>query len=708
VTNTEGGAGTTAVGSPDVLSIENLSVAFRTSGGRVQALRDVSLGIHDREVLGIVGESGCGKSSLALAIMGLLPPNASTDGVVRLRGEEVPLGSESAMESIRGARLSIVFQDPMASLNPVYTIGYQVSETLTAHGKVTKAAARDRSVELLELVGIPDAARRASSYPHEFSGGMRQRAVIAIAIANEPDVLILDEPTTALDVTIQAQVLDALANVRASSAAAQLLITHDLGVIAGQADRVAVLYAGRVVEMATAAELFAEPAMPYTLGLLGGVPRLAGGSRARLTPIPGSPPSLLGVSQGCPFAPRCPAAQDLCRAEEPPLLSIGGSGHLAACHFAGQVLGRSPEDLFPPLGMSGDLRLTERAAAPPDPSPAAGILSARGVVKHFPARGTRRGGVLPSREIVHAVCGVDLDLFPGETLALVGESGSGKSTVGRLLMGIVPPTGGQVLFDGASISGIRGERLRRFRRAAQLVFQDPSASLNPRMTAGDLISEPLRVSGVSRPDRMARAGELITAVGLRTSHLRRYPHEFSGGQRQRISIARALSTSPQVLILDEPVSALDVSAQAGVINLLKDLEAALSLSYLLISHDIALVRHIATRIAVMYLGRIVEVGDRQQVFEEPAHPYTHALISAVPVPDPAIERSRPRGRLVIGDMPNPVSPPSGCRFRTRCPKFALELTEPEKEICMTDSPGLTDHGTGHPVACHFPQTLRLL
>jgi peptide/nickel transport system ATP-binding protein len=695
----------TTPAAADVLNIDQVSVRFRAGGGTVHALREVSLSVRQHEVLGVVGESGSGKSSLALAVMGLLPPNATVSGSISLRGDELVGRSEKAMESVRGARLGIVFQDPLASLNPVYTVGYQIAEALLAHQQISKAAAHRRAVELLDLVGISNPERRSAAYPHEFSGGMRQRAVIAIAIANEPDVLILDEPTTALDVTIQAQVLQALSAVRATTDAAQLLITHDLGVIAGQADRVVVLYAGRVVETAQVDELFAAPAMPYTLGLLGSLPRLANDARGRLTPIPGSPPSLLRVDGGCPFAPRCPAAQDICRSEEPSLRPVTATGHLAACHFASDIRGRPPEELFPPLGLA-------RALTSDPARPAATavnrltILQARNVVKHFPARGGRRG-LRPGHDVVHAVCGVDLDLVAGETTALVGESGSGKSTLGRLLMNLLPPTSGEIAFRGASTLHIRGDELRRFRRATQLVFQDPTASLDPRMTAADLIAEPLRLGGAGQRTRLARAEELIQAVGLRTAHLRRYPHEFSGGQRQRVSIARALSTSPELMILDEPVSSLDVSAQAGIINLLQDLQDTLKLSYLLISHDIALVNHVATRVAVMYLGRIVEVGERQHIFSRPAHPYTHALISAVPVPDPGLERQRPR-RPITGDIPNPVDPPSGCRFRTRCPRFASELTDAEQAKCRQETPQLIRRDTEQPVACHFPQTLQIL
>jgi len=693
----------------DVLNIDRVGVRFRAGSGTVHALREVSLSVRQHEVLGVVGESGCGKSSLALAVMGLLPPNATLSGSISLRGDELVGRSEAAMESVRGARLGIVFQDPLASLNPVYTVGYQITEALLAHQQISKAAAHQRAVELLDLVGIPSPERRSAAYPHEFSGGMRQRAVIAIAIANEPDVLILDEPTTALDVTIQAQVLQALSSVRAATDAAQLLITHDLGVIAGQADRVVVLYAGRVVETAQVDELFAAPAMPYTLGLLGSLPRLANDARGRLTPIPGSPPSLLRIDGGCPFAPRCPAVQDICRTEEPSLQPVRATEHLAACHFASDIHGRPPEDLFPPLGLAR--ALTADAARPAVTATATTtglppILQARNVVKHFPARGGRRGA-RPGHDVVHAVCGVDLDLAAGETTALVGESGSGKSTLGRLLMNLLPPTSGEIAFHGVGTRHMRGDELRRFRRATQLVFQDPTASLDPRMTAADLIAEPLRIGGVAQRTRLARAEELIQAVGLRAAHLRRYPHEFSGGQRQRISIARALSTSPELMILDEPVSSLDVSAQAGIINLLQDLQDTLRLSYLLISHDIALVNHVAARVAVMYLGRIVETGDRHHIFTRPAHPYTRALISAVPVPDPAMERQR-RHQPIAGDIPNPVDPPSGCRFRTRCPRFASDLTAAEQAKCKEEIPQLIRRDTEQPVACHFPQTLQIL
>ncbi|SES45101.1 ABC transporter ATP-binding protein [Actinokineospora terrae] len=669
----------------EVLSVRDLTVEFPDERGRVQAVRGVSWSLREGEVLGVVGESGCGKSATALAVMGLLPPGARMGGSVRFRDRELAGLGDRGMSSVRGRSVAMVFQDPLSSLNPVYSVGFQVAEAVRAHHPGTsRDDAVERAVHLLELVGIPNARDRVGDYPHEFSGGMRQRVVIAIAMANDPDVIIADEPTTALDVTIQAQVLDALRTARAETGAAAVLITHDLGVVAGQADRVVVMYAGKVVESGTADEVFYRPRMPYTLGLLGSLPRLDGRFGARLTPIAGTPPALDRPIPGCAFAPRCPLARERCLTEEPELREV--DGHLTACHFAEELVDKRPEDVFVPV--VAPVALTaERPVRTEGP-----LLRATGLVKHYPVRG---GGFF-RRQVaeLHAVCDVSFSLSAGETLGLVGESGSGKSTIAKLLMSLEEPTAGRVELDGAAVRG------RKHARDLQIVFQDPMGSLDPRMTAADLVAEPLRINGLAKQDARTRALELLASVGLGRGRSERYPHEFSGGQRQRIGIARALALRPRVLILDEPVSALDVSVQADVINLLEDLQDALGLSYLFIAHDLSVVRHIADRVAVLYLGRVVEVGERDAVFDHPSHPYTQALISAVPLPDPRKERVRER-ILLSGDVPSPVDPPSGCRFRTRCPRFLGALTDAERSLCVEEVPGLVERGQGHPVACHF-------
>jgi peptide/nickel transport system ATP-binding protein len=688
-----------------LLEAADLSVTFPTRDGNVRAVRGLNFALERGETIGIVGESGSGKSTVALAVLGLLPKFARVTGSVRLMGRELVGLPEGDMAKIRSSTIAYIPQDPLSSLNPAFTIGYQVSETIWTRQNVSKEEANRRAIELLQIVGIPRAAERADSYPHEFSGGMRQRVVIAIAMANDPDVMIADEPTTALDVTIQAQVLEALRAARTETQASLVLITHDLGVVAGMADRVMVMYAGKPVETASVDTLFYESRMPYTLGLLGSLPRVdARGDRLR--PIPGSPPSLLNLPAACPFAPRCPIAYRRCLQEEPALIEIGPA-HAAACHRSTEL---TPGDtsLFAPT--SADTTDQEPAAAlaatevstngdsPPEPTANGALIEVHDLVKHFPIR----GGKLIRHTIgeAQAVSGVSFDLAEGETLGLVGESGCGKSTTARTVLQLLKATSGSVRFRGTELTDQSRKQLRPIRQSLQVVFQDPYASLDPRMPVGEIVAEPLRVHGrwnrTTGPERVDR---LFQLVGLNPEHRNRFPHEFSGGQRQRVGVARALALDPKVLVLDEPVSALDVSIQAGVVNLLEDLQDRLGLAYLFIAHDLSVVRHICDRVAVMYLGKIVEIGTGPQVYDTPAHPYTQALLSAVPVPDPAIERQR-RRILLTGDVPSAVNPPSGCRFRTRCWKA--------QEICAQEEPLLVERGQGHPVACHFADVTRVI
>ena len=691
--------------SAPLLEVDQLAVSFATDAGRVAAVREITYDVRPGEVLGIVGESGSGKSVSSLAVLGLLPANARVTGSVRFRGRELTGLDDAELSEIRGRRIAMIFQDPLSALTPVYTVGDQIAEAILVHDRVGRSAARARAVELLALAGIPNAARRATAFPHEFSGGMRQRVMIAMAMANQPDVIIADEPTTALDVTIQAQILDVLRTAKQTTGAAIVLITHDLGVVAGFADRVAVMYAGRIVEIGNVDEVFYRPRMPYTLGLLGSIPRLDLGRRQPLTPIEGSPPSVLHLPPGCPFNPRCPLRVEKCLEVEPALLPIltHDPAHRAACHRSDEIEQRqmTGTDIFPaqerPPSEAEQLPRAERTT----------VLEVRGLVKHYPLM---KGSMLRRRVgTVHAVDGISFDIAEQETLGLVGESGCGKTTAILEILNLVKPMAGTIVVLGRDTASLSAADRFAIRRDLQVVFQDPLASLDPRMPIGDILAEPLQTHGMAAEDRAKRVRELLTLVGLQPEHANRYPQAFSGGQRQRIGIARALALEPKVLVLDEPVSALDVSIRAGIINLLERLKSQLHLSYLFVAHDLAVVRHIANRVAVMYLGKIAEIGDVDEVFDRPAHPYTQALLSAIPLPDP--RRERLRRRIVLeGDLPNPADPPSGCPFRTRCQKFAGELTDDRRRLCIEQMPALLPRtgGIDHLDACHYAQPASVL
>lgn len=609
--------------SDPLLEVENLSVSFPTDSGDLSAVRGLSYHVAPREVVAMVGESGSGKSAAAMAVIGLLPPYAAVSGSVRLSGTELLGMSDADLSKIRGARIGTVFQDPMSALTPVYTVGDQIAEAITVHHhEVSKADARRRAVELMDLVGIAQAQTRARSFPHELSGGERQRVVIAIAIANDPDLIICDEPTTALDVTVQAQILEVLKTARDVTGAAVLIITHDLGVVAEFADRALVMYAGRAVETAGVRELYADRRMPYTAGLLGSVPRLDAPRGERLVPIPGAPPSLVTLPAGCPFAPRCPLALDQCRQSEPALTPVA-PGHAAACIRTDQVTGRSAAEIY---GV---------AIEPPtvdDDSESEPVVRVRDLSKTFPLT----KGVVFRRQIgeVRAVDGISFEVPRGRTLGIVGESGSGKSTTLHEILEMRAPQSGSIEILGEDVATLSAGRRRELRRDLQVVFQDPVAALDPRLPVFELLAEPLAANGFGKSATDTRVAELLEIVGLARADASRYPGEFSGGQKQRIGIARALALQPKILALDEPVSALDVSIQAGIINLLLDLQHAFDLTYLFVSHDLSVVKHLAHRVAVMQHGKIVEYGEAGEVFANPRHAYTRALLAAIPQPDP--------------------------------------------------------------------------
>ncbi|MFE3191632.1 dipeptide ABC transporter ATP-binding protein [Nocardia sp. NPDC059240] len=603
-----------------LLEVADLHVSFPGEEGRIDAVRGVSYTVQDGEVLAIVGESGSGKSVSSLAVMGLLPDQARVRGSIRLRGQELIGMGDRQLSTLRGSKISMVFQDPLSALTPVYRVGDQIAEALLAHGKMSKQEAAQRAVELLDLVGIPDPALRARAFPHEFSGGMRQRVVIAIAIANDPDLIICDEPTTALDVTVQKQILNLLQKARDITGAGVVMITHDMGIAATIADRVAVMYAGRIVETARAADIFNAPRMPYTVGLLGSIPRMDGPARLPLIPIVGAPPAMHALPVGCTFAPRCPIAIDDCLAAEPPLQDTE-PGHRAACIRTAEV---GTAELF--TAFRREVSSAEQVAAANDTV----VLRVSNLKKTFPLT----KGVVFRRRVgaVNAVDEISFEVRAGRTLALVGESGSGKSTTLTQIMDLVTPQAGTIEVLGSDTSQLTHERRREIRRKMQIVFQDPASSLDPRLPIFDALAQPLRINGFPHDEIQSRVRDLLRLVGLRPEHADRYPADFSGGQKQRINVARALALDPEILVLDEPVSSLDVSIQAGVLNLLRDLQAQRGLSYLFVSHDLSVVRNLAHDIAVMYRGKIVEYGAAEQIFADPRHEYTRALIDAVPLP----------------------------------------------------------------------------
>lgn len=601
-----------------LLQVTDLTVTFPTESAAVSAVRGLSLRVDPGEVVAVVGESGSGKSATAMAVIGLLPEFAEVSGSVRLQDTELLGLNDTAMSRIRGASIGTVFQDPMSALTPVYTVGDQIAEAITVHQpQIGKRAARSRAVELLDLVGINQPQRRARAFPHELSGGERQRVVIAIAIANDPDLLICDEPTTALDVTVQAQILEVLQTARDVTGAGVLIITHDLGVVSEFADRSVVMYAGRAVETSPVSALYRDRRMPYTIGLLGSVPHLDAPQGTRLVPIPGAPPSLVALEPGCPFAPRCPLAIDACRAEEPPLIPVGVD-HRAACIRLEETENRSAADLF---GVT-----TTPAAVPPTDTDV--VVEVANLSRTF----TLTKGVVFRRAIgeVKAVDDISFTLGAGQTLGIVGESGSGKSTTLHEILELTAPQSGSIQVLGRDVATLNTAQRRALRRELQVVFQDPTASLDPRLPVFEVLAEPLQANGFDKAATGSRVAELLELVGMRRDDASRYPGEFSGGQKQRIGIARALALQPKILVLDEPVSALDVSIQAGILNLLLDLQQQFGLSYLFVSHDLSVVKHLAHHVAVMYRGAIVEQGEAQAVFADPQHEYTQKLLAAVP------------------------------------------------------------------------------
>jgi peptide/nickel transport system ATP-binding protein len=672
-----------------LLEVQDLHVRFETSRGAVHAVDGISYTVNRGEVVAIVGESGCGKSVSSLAIMRLLAKNTARipSGCILFEGRNLLALSEDDMRAVRGRDIAMIFQEPMTSLNPVLPIGQQIMEPLFIHLKMSEAQARARALELLRLVGITDGERRFEQYPHHLSGGMRQRVMIAIGLSCNPKLLIADEPTTALDVTIQAQILELMKELSRRLDIALVIITHNLGVVARYADRVNVMYAARIIEQGTADDIFLRPCHPYTIGLMRSVPRLDLPRGQRLETIEGLPPDLRSPPAGCRFAPRCSYRIEMCSRD--PALGEIRSGHHSACWRADEIAAGT---LVPAASLAKPMISAVRGDAP---SEGAGkpLLEVDHLHKYFTIKAAGAGFLSSKTAAVKAVDDVSFSIAPGETLGLVGESGCGKTTVGRTILKLEEPTAGAIRFAGVDITHHSAQSMREVRRRIQVIFQDPYSSLNPRMTVGQIIGEPLGVYRLvsNRTEERERVEALLGQVGLFAYMAERYPHELSGGQRQRVGIARALALEPNFIVCDEPVSALDVSIQGQIINLLDDLQTRLNLSFLFIAHDLAVVRHISDRVAVMYLGRLVELADRDEIYARPAHPYTQALLDAAPIPDPSIERAR-APRALKGEIPSPLTPPSGCVFHTRCPIASEE--------CRRESPRARQIGPRHVVACH--------
>jgi oligopeptide/dipeptide ABC transporter ATP-binding protein len=668
------------------LVIEGLRTEISLRERTVQAVNGVDLAIAPGETVGLVGESGSGKSMVGLSILQLLPPGGRiVGGDIRVGGRSLIGMGEDELMKVRGGQVGMVFQDPLTSPNPTLTIGRQLAEPIRRHLGGTKQSARARAEEMLALAGIPSPRRRMDDYPHQLSGGMRQRMMIAMALACEPKVLIADEPTTALDVTTQEQIMELLEDLKQRLGMAVLLITHDMGIIASHATRLAVMYAGKIVESGGTDEIFSSMRHRYTEALLGSIVDLDQDVTQPLISIPGMPPDLAGLPRGCSFAPRCGFATDECLAATPPVSELGG--HAFTCYNPVEAGSEAPE--VAPIAAVIE---AAEAEAEDGGGPGSPLLEVTDLVKEFPLG---RGFLTREPPTVKAVSGISFSVEKGEIFGLVGESGSGKSTLASMLVGLEKPTAGSVGFDGAPVVDLSRVARKRLHGQLQLMFQDPYGSLDPRMTVGSIIAEPLVIQGVGeRSGRAAEVDRLLGEVGLAPRDAGRYPHEFSGGQRQRVGLARALALNPRLVVADEPVSALDVSVRAQILNLMKALQVAHQLTYVVISHDLAVVKYLVDRIGVMYLGKLVEVGPSAPVAQAPIHPYTAGLIEAVPVPDPKRARRVEKKAKVKGEPPSAIDPPSGCRFRTRCP-YA-------QDVCAAEEPPLRPFGDGRLAACHFP------
>ncbi len=675
-----------------LLSVQNLRTYFRTPEGIARAVDGISFDIKPNEIFALVGESGCGKSVTALSIIQLVakPAGFIAGGAISYKGQDITQLSEVEKRKIQGNDIAMIFQEPMTSLNPVFTIGNQISEAIRQHQNLRGTAARAAAIEMLNLVGIPEPAARYDEYPHQMSGGMKQRVMIAMALSCHPGLLIADEPTTALDVTIQAQILELIQRLQQELRMAVLLITHDLGVVANIADRVAVMYAGKIVETGTWEQLYKTPQHPYTVKLLESTPaRDKRGTQLRT--ITGRVPKATEYNEGCRFAERCPKVMDGCENIVPTLQRVNGNEHNVACHLYNSN---------PPFNASGTeatkLELEteidrEDSEIPTQLTETHSQLQVKDLCVHYPIQ---KGVLKRTVGYVYAVDDVTFDIPRGKTLALVGESGSGKTSLGKAVLRLGVPVEGELTYDGINIATVKREQLHPYRKRMQIIFQDPYASLNPRMTVGAIIQEGMQAHNIggSTDERHERIAELMRRVGLSPDMVTRYPHEFSGGQRQRIGIARCLAVDPEFIVCDEATSALDVSVQAQILNLLKSLQTDFNLTYLFITHNLSVVEYFADEVAVMYLGKIVERGTTEEIFDSPKHPYTRALLSAVPKMDEqtGVEKIR-----LEGDVPSPINRPSGCHFHPRCPEVM-----PMCKDTYPDELHFTQTHSGH---CHLYQ-----
>ena len=673
-----------------LLSVQNLKTYFRTPEGLARAVDGISFDIKPNEIFALVGESGCGKSVTALSVIQLVaqPAGFIADGAIYYKGQDITQLSEVEKRKVQGNDIAMVFQEPMTSLNPVFTIGNQISEAIRQHQNLRGTAARNAAIEMLDLVGIPEPAARYDEYPHQMSGGMKQRVMIAMALSCRPGLLIADEPTTALDVTIQAQILELIQRLQQELQMAVLLITHDLGVVANIADRVAVMYAGKIAEMGTWEQLYETPQHPYTVKLLESTP--ARDKRGtQLHTITGRVPKATEYNDGCRFADRCPEVMNGCESIAPTLHAVNGSEHNVSCHlynpeppFNAVVTDATKLELETEIAPKNEVSSTEPTASQPQ-------LQVTDLCVHYPIQ---KGIFKRTVGYVYAVDNVTLEIPRGKTLALVGESGSGKTSFGKAIFQLGVPVKGDLVYDGTNIATATRELMHPYRKRMQIIFQDPYASLNPRMTVGAIIQEGMQAHniGASADERRDRVAELMQRVGLSPDMVNRYPHEFSGGQRQRIGIARCLAVDPEFIVCDEATSALDVSVQAQILNLLKSLQSDFNLTYLFITHNLSVVEYFADEVAVMYLGRIVERGTTEEIFDSPKHPYTRALLSAVPKMDPqtGVEKIQ-----LEGDVPSPINRPAGCYFHPRCPEVM--------PTCEDEYPGETNFTQTHSCQCYL-------